>query len=142
MNILVSACLLGLNCRYDRKGILSENVLKLKDKYNLIPFCPEIYGGLQTPREPAEIIDGKVFTKSGKNVMLYYSKGAKQALYLCKLFDCKFAVLKENSPSCGYKKIHNGKFDGGLVNGNGITAELLLNNKIMVYGESQINKLL
>lgn len=142
MNILVSSCLLGLNCRYDGKSVLSSDIIKLIDKHNLIPFCAEIYGGLPTPREPAEIIDEKVITKSGKDVTTEYTKGANQALKLCGLFDCKIAILKENSPSCGYHTIHNGKFDGGLIEGNGITAELLANNGIIVICESQINNFL
>ena len=142
MNILVSSCLLGLNCRYDGKGVLSNDIIRLKEKYNLIPFCPEIYGGLPTPREPAEIINGKVITKSGKDVTSSYIQGAKQALNLCELFNCKIAILKEKSPSCGYHKIHNGKFDGGLVNGDGITAKLLSNNGIIVIGESQVHNFL
>lgn len=142
MNILVSSCLLGLNCRFDGKGILSNDIMKLKNKYSIIPFCPEIYGGLPTPREPAEKQGGKVITKSGKDVTSNYISGAKEALNLCKLFDCKIAVLKENSPSCGYHQIHNGKFDGGLVEGNGITAQLLSSNGIIVLGESQIHNFL
>ena len=142
MNILVSSCLLGLNCRFNGKGALLSDIKKLKEKYYIIPFCPEIYGGLPTPREPAEIVDGKVITKSGIDVTSNYKAGAKQALDLCQLLNCKIAILKENSPSCGYYKIHNGKFDGGLVEGNGFTADLLSSNGIIVIGESQINNFL
>ena len=142
MNILVSSCLLGLNCRYNGEGILSSDIIKLKSKHNLIPFCSEIYGGLPTPREPAEIIDGKVMTASGLDVTKEYLAGAKQALNICELLGCKTAILKENSPSCGYHTIHNGKFDGGLVKGDGVTAELLSRNGIIVIGESQIDSFL
>ena len=69
MNILISACLLGINCRYDGTGVFIEKMNELKEKYHLIPICPEIYGGLQTPREPAEIREGKVVTKSGTDVI-------------------------------------------------------------------------
>lgn len=140
-NILVSACLLGMPCRYDGKSVRNVNVIKLSSKYNLIPFCSEIYGGLSTPRQPAEIIGDRVITKDGKDVMESYKKGAWQALEICNLLNCKKAILKEKSPSCGYGFIHNGKFDNGLIKGNGITAQLLSDNNIKVFGDTQINEL-
>ncbi|NLY76612.1 MAG: DUF523 domain-containing protein [Tissierellia bacterium] len=141
MNILISACLLGVNCRYDGKENLINGIEKLKEIYNLIPICPEIYGGLTTPREPAEIIDGKVINRRGEDVTKNFVKGAKETLYLAKLFNCKYAILKERSPSCGYGRIYDGSFSGNLVDGNGITAELLSKNGIKVIGESQIDQL-
>lgn len=142
MNILISACLLGIRCRYDGKCKLSPEIARLKDKYNLIPVCPECYGGLPIPREPSEICGDKVISKSGEDVTAQYQRGAEAALQLAKLFDCKTAVLKEKSPSCGSGLIHNGLFDGGLVPGDGVTAALLKANSITVIGESQISKLL
>lgn len=142
MNILISACLLGVNCRYDGGGKLINQIDRLKEKYNLIPVCPEVYGGLETPREPAEIIDGKVINREGKDVTENFIKGANATLHLAKLYNCKYAILKERSPSCGYGEVYDGKFSGNLVKGNGITAELLSKNGIKIIGESEIGDLL
>lgn len=142
MNILVSACLLGIRCRYDGKCKPSPEIDQLKQKHNLIPVCPECYGGLPIPREPSEIRGDKVFSKSGEDVTAQYQRGAEAALMLAKLFDCKLAVLKEKSPSCGNGLIHNGLFDGGLIPGDGVTTALLKKNSVTVLGESQISELL
>ena len=140
--LLISACLLGVSCRYDGKSKPIENIEKLMEKYELIPVCAEIFGGLPTPRVPAEIIDGKVFTAEGKDVTEEYLKGAEEVLRLGKIFGAKKALLKERSPSCGSGIIHNGKFDGGLVPGFGKTAALLIGNGFEVFGETEIEKLL
>ncbi len=141
MRILVSACLLGASCRYDGKSVPNEAVMALKEKHELIPFCPEIYGGLTTPREPAEIIGDKVVSKVGNDVTAQYNKGAEEALRLAKFFGCECAVLKERSPSCGFGKVYDGTFSGTLVDGNGVTAELFAKNGIKVYGESFLQDL-
>ena len=139
MRILVSACLLGVACRYDGKSKPNEGVIKLMEKHNLIPFCPEVTGGLSTPRHPSEIVGDKVVNDIGEDVTVQYKKGAEEALRIAKLFNCKYAILKEKSPSCGKGKIHNGKFDGGYIEGDGITTKLLKENDIIVLGESEIN---
>lgn len=138
MNILISACLLGVNCRYDGGGKLIHQIEKLKENHNLIPVCPEIYGGLQTPREPAEIKDGKVINRKGEDVSENFIKGAYETLNLAKLYNCKYAILKERSPSCGFGQIYDGTFSGNLVKGNGIAAELLSKNGIEIIGESEL----
>lgn len=138
MNILVSACLLGINCRYDGNSKFIEELNIIKDKYNLIPICPEIYGGMETPRQASEIIGDKVLSKTGEDVTDYFKKGADETLKLAKFFNCKLAILKEHSPSCGYGKIYDGSFSGKLVDGNGLTAELLAKNGITIIGESHI----
>lgn len=135
--ILVSACLLGLPCRYDGREKPSKEVINLKEKYELVPFCPEIYGGLETPRTPSERVGDKVLMKNGRDVTENYRRGAEGALYLCKTLDIKKAVLKERSPSCGNGKIYDGSFSGRLKDGDGVTAELLKKNGIEVYGESE-----
>lgn len=135
-NIIVSACLLGVSCRYDGNSKPNEKIIDLKEKYNLIPICPEIMGGLPTPRMPAEIKDGRVKTENGIDVTEEYKKGADEALKLARLFGCKKAILKENSPSCGRGKIYNGEFTRTLKDGNGITAELFIKNGIDVFGEN------
>ncbi len=140
-NILVSACLLGVSCRYDGKSKPNENVIALKDRYNLIPVCPEIMGGLPTPRTASEIQGCQVVMGDGTNVTKEYRKGAEEVLRLCRLFGCKRAVLKEKSPSCGCGKVYDGTFSGKLIDGNGITAKLLMENGIEVFGETGIMNL-
>ncbi|MDD3173669.1 MAG: DUF523 domain-containing protein, partial [Herbinix sp.] len=99
MNILVSACLLGMECRYDASGIFMGEMKQLKEKHHLIPVCPEIYGGLQTPRDPAEIQGDLVITKTGEDVTGAYQKGAEEIRKLAHFYDCSYAILKERSPS-------------------------------------------
>ncbi len=142
MNILISACLLGVNCRYDGGGKLIDQIDQLKERYNLIPVCPEVYGGLQTPREPAEIIDEKVINRKGEDVSQNFTRGANETLHLAELYNCKYAILKERSPSCGFGEIYDGTFSGRLVKGNGYTAELLSKNGIKIIGESGIDSFL
>lgn len=141
MNILVSACLLGLKCRYDGKEVSNLEVLKIKEKYSLIPVCPEQLGGLSTPRPPAEIKNARVINNKNKDVTEEYKKGAEEALKLAKIFDCKYAILKERSPSCGYGQIYDGTFSGKLIPGKGITAELLIKNGIKVIADSRASEL-
>ncbi|MEA4816774.1 MAG: DUF523 domain-containing protein [Lachnospiraceae bacterium] len=142
MNILVSACLLGINCRYNGVVIEDPKVKSLKDKYGIIPVCPEMLGGFATLREPSEIKDGRVFTCSGKDVTMGFIHGAQETLTLAKLNCCEIAVFKERSPSCGCKKIYDGSFSGEIIDGNGIAAGLLLENGINVIGESEAGELL
>ena len=139
--ILISACLLGVRCRYDGGSKPQEPILRLMEKYTLIPVCPEQLGGLPTPRPPAERRDGRVVTQSG-DVTEQYRRGAEETMELCKLFGCEAAVLKERSPSCGHGQVYDGTFSGTLTAGDGVTAELLAAHGILVYGESQIEKLL
>ncbi|MFA9377781.1 MAG: DUF523 domain-containing protein [Lachnotalea sp.] len=141
MNILVSACLLGVNCRYDGTGKLEECMKDLKQNHNLIPVCPEQYGGLPTPREPAERVGDKILTKTGVDVTKNYQKGADEVLKLAKILDCNYAILKERSPSCGYGVIYNGKFSGELIDGNGVLGTRLTENGICVIGESKIEEI-
>lgn len=138
MNILISACLLGMSCRYDGAGKSNPAALRLAEQYHLIPVCPEQMGGLATPRPPAEIWNGCVRTRGGSDVTAAYKRGAEETLRLAKLFHCTVAVLKERSPSCGGGVIHDGTFSGGLTAGDGITAALLRAHGIRVLGETQI----
>ena len=140
-NILVSACLLGVACRYDGKRKPNEAVIALKEKYNLIPVCPEIMGGLPTPRLPSEIRGETVIMENGEDVTDKYSKGAEETLRLARLFGCGKAVLKGKSPSCGSGRIYDGTFSKTLTEGNGVTAGMLLANGIRVAGETEIDAL-
>lgn len=141
MNILISGCLLGLKCRYDAKEKKLPEIEKLIESYNLIPVCPEQLGGLPTPRIPAERVKDRIITQVGVDVTKEYQIGAEEALKIAKLYNCKKAILKEKSPSCGCRKIYDGTFSRNLIVGNGVTAELLLKNGIEVFGESEIDKL-
>ena len=140
--ILISACLLGVPCRYDGKSILNNDVLELAKSYRLIPVCPEVMGGLPVPREPMELREGRVISRDGLDKTAAYRKGAYDALELARRYDCRAALLKENSPSCGKGSIHNGNFDGGLIPGDGIAAGLLTQNGIAVFGEHRIGELI
>lgn len=137
-HILVSACLLGIHCRYNGKGELDSRISGLMQDADLIPVCPELMGGLATPRDPAERTGRCVITKTGIDVTRQYRKGAEDTLHLAKLCRCSCAVLKERSPSCGNGRIYDGTHTRTLVEGDGVTVELLKKNGIKVFGESEI----
>lgn len=141
MRILISACLLGVCCRYDGASKPHPLTAALAERHTLVPVCPEQLGGLPTPRPPAERRDGRVVTQSG-DVTEQYRRGAEETLKLCQLLGCGAAVLKERSPSCGHGQVYDGTFSGTLTAGDGVTAELLSAHGIPVYGESQIKELL
>lgn len=141
MNILVSACLLGTACRYDGSAGYCEVLERLKETHHLIPFCPEVYGGLPTPRPPAEIVGNRVVTREGADVTAQYRKGAEEALKLAQYFGCEAAVLKSRSPACGYGQIHDGGFAGGMVEGNGVMAALLEEHGIRVIADTQTEEI-
>lgn len=139
MKILVSACLLGIDCKYNAKNNKNEQVLKLLKDHDLVPVCPEIMGGLPTPRIPAEIHQNKVIAKDDKDVTKQYQKGAEETLKIAKLYNCHTAILKEKSPSCGCGKVYDGTFTGTLINGDGITARLLKEHGIKITGETTLD---
>lgn len=141
-HLLISACLLGLRCRYDGESKPVMPIVALMEQYHLIPVCPEQLGGLPTPRAPAERQGAAVRTNAGADVTGQYLRGAEQALQLARLYGCKLALLKERSPSCGHGSIYDGSFSGRLSPGDGVTAALLRENGITVYGESEIDLLL
>lgn len=140
--ILISACLIGDKCRYDGHGNYNPRYQELLEKYELVPFCPEVEGGLPTPRIPSERKGDKVFSQKGKDVTKNFLKGAELALNICKYLDIKYAILKEGSPSCGVTEIYDGNFTGRKIKGEGITAETLRKNGIKVYSENEIDELL
>jgi uncharacterized protein YbbK (DUF523 family) len=136
---LVSACLIGIKCRYDGKSNLNKKCLGLFKKGKLIPVCPEQSGGLPTPRARSEIQkNGKILTKLGKDVTENFIKGARETLKLAKILGAKEAILKSKSPSCGCGKIYDGTFSGKLIKGDGVAAALLKKNKIMVITEADL----
>lgn len=141
-NVIVSACLLGINCRYDGTNSKSEEVKKFLEENNLnpIPVCPEKLGGLPTPRKKHEILKGSgecvlnneciVIDEEGVNKSRYFLQGAEETLKIALSVNSKIACLKSKSPSCGVGRIYNGSFSGVLKKGNGVTASLLLKKGI------------
>ena len=139
--MLVSACLLGVGCRYDGLSRPNLEVISLSQEYELVPFCPEIYGGLPTPRTPSEIVGDRVVMKDGRDVTAEYSRGATEAVRLCKLLGIKKACLKAKSPSCGAGQIYDGTFSGILVEGDGITTRALVEGGVFVVNEEEVARL-
>ncbi len=142
MKLLVSACLLGAACRYDGCAKPMPEIQKLMARHILIPVCPEIFGGMSTPRPPCELVGGKVLTRAGADMTAFYEKGAAETLKFARLFGCRAALLKENSPSCGSGRIYDGSFSGVLKDGYGVTADLLRRENIRIYGEHEVVLLL
>lgn len=141
-NILVSSCLLGKNCKYNVGNNNNENVKKLSNEYNIIEICPEVMGGLSTPRYPSEIINNKVINKIGLDVTEQFTTGANISLEIAIKNKVKYAILKENSPSCGFGTIYDGTFSNNKIKGNGVTAELLYKNGIVILNENNFEKIL
>ena len=141
--VLISACLAGINCKFNgENNLLDRGVLdEISKKYHLLFVCPEVFGGLGTPREPAEMKDGLVVTKTAKDVSENFINGAKICLRIAKLNGCKKAILKARSPSCGSGQIYDGSFTKKLIFGDGVAAKLLKENEILVFSEDEIGRL-
>ncbi len=142
---LVSACLLGINCRYDGGCFHKEKLLELAGQGLVIPVCPEQLGGCGTPRQPCEIcggiggdvLDGKcrVINVNGDDVTGNFISGAIETLKIAEACGIEKAILKSRSPSCGYGEIYDGSFSRKTIGGNGVTAELLIRNGIEVISD-------
>ena len=132
MKIFVSACLLGENCKYSGGNNYSEAVKKFVEGHEVISMCPEVEGGLPIPRTPAEIVNGVVTTRDGVSVDKEFRDGAKKILDIFLAEKVDLAILQPRSPSCGVGKIYDGTFSGTLIDGNGIFAQLLIDNGIKV----------
>ena len=140
--ILVSACLIGVNCRYDGDNSCNENVVNRMKTDELVPVCPEEAGGLPTPRPPVEIVGGdgndvldgkaKVLTADGEDKTEAFLKGARHALQLAQSQGATCVILKSRSPSCGCGTIYDGSFSGTLTSGDGVTTALLKRHGIKV----------
>lgn len=144
--ILISRCLLGEPVRYDAKskGLNHQIIRHWQQQRRLVPICPEVIGGLPTPRPPAELNQrlNKVLTESGDDKTAEFTSGANQALALCQKHQIKYALLKERSPSCGSTFIYDGSFKQQLISGQGITTALLREHGVAVYSEETIEQLI
>ena len=143
-NVLISACLLGFECKYcgGSNKLPERQLAALRERFRLIPVCPESAGGLPTPRDPSERLGDKVVSNQGRDVTAQYQKGAETALRLARRYGCKAALLKEKSPSCGSGQIYDGSFTGKLIPGDGVAAEELKKEGLIVFGESDTELLL
>ena len=135
---MVSACLTGENCKYNGGNNLSQKVMDLLKNNTVITICPEVMGGLPTPRVPAEIVSGEVINRDGISVDREYHAGAEKALKIAQQEQPDLIVLQSRSPSCGVKQRYDGSFSGRLVSGSGITAELLIRNGFRVLDAEDI----
>ncbi len=132
MNIAVSACLLGRNCKYDGENNFNPDVAALKEKHHLIEVCPEMEGGLPCPRTPCEICRGRVISKDGRDLTENYLEGARKCLRKVIEEKADLAILQPRSPSCGEGKIYDGTFSSRLTNGDGVFASMLKEQGIPV----------
>lgn len=126
--LLVSACLLGENCKYSGGNNRNETVLAFLKDHEAVPVCPEVLGGLPAPRTPAEIVDGAVIARDGENVDQAFRRGAELALDIARRAGAELAVLQPRSPSCGVRQVYDGTFSGRRVPGMGVFARLLAEN--------------
>lgn len=133
--LLVSACLLGEKCRYDGGDKYCAGAAALAERYELVPVCPEVLGGMPTPRPPSEILGDRVISMDGRDVTAQFRTGAERSLEIARKAGAVKALLKSGSPSCGRGLVHDGYFSGKLVPGNGVTTALLEKNGIAVYTE-------
>ena len=139
--ILVSACFLHEGYKYNGGANINEKIKGLAEKYEFVLICPEVFGGLSTPRLPSEIVNDKVLNSIGEDVTKSFVNGAKKALEIAMENGCKKAILKAKSPSCGKGLIYDGSFSHTIIKGDGVAAKLLMENGITVYIEDEIDKL-
>ncbi len=144
--VAVSACLLGRSCRFDGASKPCAAVQALAKQYKLLPICPEVEGGFSVPHPPCEIVAGsrpvRVVDANGQDVTQRFHQGASRCLEQLRDADCRAAVLKTKSPSCGSGVVYDGTFSGTLVPGWGVTAELFRDAGILVFDETQTGRLL
>ena len=140
--LLISACLLGENCRYNGGNNYAPAAAALAERFELIPVCPEQLGGLPTPRVPAERVGDRILNRAGEDVTAAFRLGAERALEIALAGGVRRAVLKERSPSCGYGAVYDGTFTSTVVPASGVAAELLEGNGVQIIGGSAIETLL
>jgi purine nucleoside phosphorylase len=132
MKIGVSACLLGENCKYNGGNNYNKKLVDFVKDHEVIPICPEVFGGLPTPRKPAEIVDGIVKLESGLSVDKEFKKGAQKALGIILKNQVDLVILQSRSPSCGVNKVYDGTFTGKIIDGQGIFTKILKENEVPV----------
>lgn len=132
MKIGVSACLLGENCKYNGGNNYNKKLVDFVKDHEVIPICPEVFGGLPTPRKPAEIVDGIVKLESGLSVDKEFKKGAQKALDIIMKNQVDLVILQSRSPSCGVNKVYDGTFTGKIIDGQGIFTKILKENEVPV----------
>lgn len=137
MKVLVSACLLGENCKYSGGNNFNQRVVDFVKDKEIIPICPEVMGGLDTPRNPAEIVNGVVMTNAGENVDAQFHAGVQKVLELIEDEDIEFAILQARSPSCGTRQIYDGTFSKSLIDGQGLLAKALCQKGIRLIDSSE-----
>ena len=134
--LIVSKCLAGVPCRYDGKDNLVPEIKELVERGEAVAVCPEVLGGLPTPRTPSELQpDGRILSKQGEDVTAQFISGAERAMALCREHGCIGAILKARSPSCGKGVVYDGSFTGTRIPGNGVFAQMLLDAGIPVMTE-------
>lgn len=138
MKIMVSACLLGENCKYNGGNNFSEKVMDFLEGHEIIPVCPEVSGGLTVPRTPSEIVNGVVMASDGRDVDLEFRTGAELCLKKALEENVDLVILKSKSPSCGVKRIYDGTFSGRLIEGQGVFARLMTENAFHVMDEEDL----
>ncbi|MDO5754953.1 MAG: DUF523 domain-containing protein [Tissierellia bacterium] len=139
IKLILSACLIGIPCRYNGKS--QKQKLHLPEEIEIYPICPEVMGGLPIPRLPCEIQGEHVFNTAGKDCTKAFQKGAEKSLEIAKKRNCSLALLKESSPSCGVNFIYDGSFTGNKIPGQGITTQLLRENGVKVFSENEFAQL-
>lgn len=137
--VLVSACLLGVYCRYDGQRIEHKAVMRLAGHFRLIPVCPEQLGGLPTPRDSVELLQGRALTRAGLDVTAAFACGAAEACRIGRLLGACAAILQPRSPSCGAEHIYDGSFSGRLIPGQGLFARALLRDGLAVYSADNLS---
>lgn len=137
---VVSACLAGEPCRYDGGSSPCEAVMELVREGRAVPVCPETLGGLPTPRTPAEIRDGRVIMRDGRDVTEAFARGAGEALRRALAEGCDAAILKARSPSCGAGTVYDGTFTGRRVPGEGVFARMAREAGLAVETEETYRK--
>ena len=140
--LLISACLLGENCKYSGGNNYEPLTEALGERFELVPVCPERLGGLTSPREPAERVGERVLSRTGEDWTAAFYLGAERTWEIARREGISQAVLKERSPSCGCGAVYDGTFTGTVVPGDGVAAELLKRHGVHIRGESQIEELL
>lgn len=132
MKIMVSACLAGINCKYDGKNNFTPIIKMLEKDYEIITVCPEMLGGLPAPRIPVEIVDGKAITRTGENVTRAFYEGAEKGRQIAEENEVSLLILQSRSPTCGVNEIYDGSFTGKKIPGKGVFAKMMTENHFRV----------